>query len=159
MPDALPALNRLRQLGWPVIVVTNQSAVGRGLVASRTIDEIHRRMVAEITATGGRIDAVFVCPHHPDSGCTCRKPRPGLLLQAAEAFRLTLRDCYVIGDSIIDMAAATAVGSRPILVQTGLQGPALPELLRATPDVPLVAHLGEAVDCILSRALRAKRPL
>ena len=150
LPGALQALRRLATLAWPILVISNQSAIGRGLATSEAIADIHQRMIAAVAAAGGRIDAVFVCPHHPNDGCVCRKPRPGLLRQAAIAFELRLADCYFIGDTLNDLLAARAVGSRPILVQSGLQGPRLPQLLKGEPDVLLVPDLAHAVAVILT---------
>jgi D-glycero-D-manno-heptose 1,7-bisphosphate phosphatase len=150
LPGALDALRRLAEPGWPVAVITNQSAVGRGLVAAGTVAEIHRRMTAAVAAAGGRIDGVFVCPHRPDEGCTCRKPLPGLLLQAASAFGLRPADCYLVGDAVTDLRAARAAGCRPVLVRTGLAGLDLPGLLAGEAGVPLVADLAAAADTILT---------
>ncbi len=151
LPGALEALRRLAGLNWPVLVITNQSAIGRGLATPSAVAEIHERMVAAVAAAGGRIDAVFVCPHHPDEGCDCRKPRPGLLHQAAAAFDLHLASCYFVGDAFTDLAAARAAGCRPILVQSGLRGPQLSDLLKDEPDVPLLPDLPSAVAMILAQ--------
>jgi len=150
LPDVLPALSRLADLGWPILVLTNQSAIGRGLATPEAVADIHRRMTAAVVAAGGRIDGVFVCPHHPDAGCACRKPRPGLLKQAAAAFDLRLADCYFVGDALTDLLAARAAGCRPALVQSGLQGFYLPELLQDEPGVPLLPDLAGAAAAILS---------
>ena len=150
LPGALLSLGRLARLNWPVVVVTNQSAVGSGLVTPHTLSRIHQRMMAAVAAAGGRIDAVFVCPHHPDDGCACRKPRPGLLWQAAQAFNLRLPNCYLVGDAFGDFLVARAAGCRPILVQSGLQGPSLPGLLRDEPDVLLLPGLASAAHAILA---------
>lgn len=158
LPGALQALRRLATLDWPVLVISNQSAVGRGLTTLDAVADIHRRMTAAVAAAGGRIDAVFVCPHHPNDGCACRKPRSGLLRQAAAAFGLRLVDCYFIGDALSDLLAARAVGSRPILVQSGLQGPRLPQLLKDEPDVPLLPDLAHAVSLILAQAQGETNP-
>jgi D-glycero-D-manno-heptose 1,7-bisphosphate phosphatase len=150
LPGALSALSHLASLDWPILVITNQSAVGRGLVALEVVADIHRHMTTAVVAAGGRIDGVFVCPHHPDAGCACRKPRPGLLQQAAAAFDLRLADCYFIGDAISDLLAAQAVGCRPVLVRSGLEGPRLPQRLRGHDDVPLLPDLAHAAALILA---------
>ena len=150
LPGAFLALGHLARLNWPVVVVTNQSAIGRGLVTPHTLSHIHQRMMAAVAAVGGRIDAVFVCPHHPDDGCACRKPRPGLLWQAAQVFNLRLPDCYLVGDALGDFLAARAAGCRPILVQSCLQGPNLPGLLRDEPDVLILPDLASAAHAILA---------
>jgi HAD superfamily hydrolase (TIGR01662 family) len=102
-----------------VIVISNRGAIGRGLITRETVDEITRRMVAEIRSAGGRVDDVFYCPQHPHDGCTCRKARPGLLLQAADRWNLDLSRSVLIGDVESDMVAAERAGCRPLLVLTG----------------------------------------
>lgn len=119
LPDVFEPLRRLAESDLVVVVVSNQSAVGRGLISRGEVEEINRRMVDRIRGEGGRIDAVFYCPHRPDENCTCRKSRPGLLLQAAERFELDLSRSYLVGDALTDIAAGLAVGCRPILVLTG----------------------------------------
>jgi len=135
--------------GLQVIVTSNQAAINRGLVAVETVEEINRRMVAEVTQRGGRIDAVYYCPHRPEENCACRKPRPGLLLRAAQEWGIDLAASYLIGDALSDVEAALAVGCRPILVRTG-RGREQERLLRERwPYVPVVEDLGEAVAWIL----------
>jgi D-glycero-D-manno-heptose 1,7-bisphosphate phosphatase len=150
LPGALEALRRLSNLDWPILVIINQSAIGRDLATSEAVSDIHRRMAETVAAAGGRIDAVFVCPHHPNAGCDCRKPRPGLLRQAAEVFDLRLADCYFIGDALSDFLAARAVGCRPVMVRSGLQGPSLPRLLQNEPDVMLLPELAHAATAVLT---------
>ncbi|MCC9076806.1 D-glycero-beta-D-manno-heptose 1,7-bisphosphate 7-phosphatase [Litorilinea aerophila] len=152
LPGVMPALARLAKLGCPIAVLTNQSAIARGLVSTATVAAIHRRMQAEVAAAGGRIDAFFVCPHHPDDGCDCRKPKPGLLRQAAAHFQLDLAQCVFIGDSITDAQAAYAVYCASVLVQSGRQGPNLPSLLPpALQDVPIVPDLAAAVAWLFDK--------
>lgn len=146
LPDVLPALRALAAMSIPICVLTNQSAIGRGIVAAATVDEIHARIRILITAHGGRIDAFFVCPHRPDEGCRCRKPQPGLLLQAAERFDLDLRKCVFVGDSISDCEAALAAECRCIAVETGRQGARLRAMAQAMPQIPIVADLAAAAE-------------
>lgn len=119
LPHALSALRQLATTSFAIIVVTNQSIIGRGLVDSATVDDIHAHMLQAIYYCGGRIDGIYVCPHHPDDGCLCRKPKPGLLQQASSDLDLDLTRSYLIGDSMSDMDAALAAGCTPILVLTG----------------------------------------
>lgn len=119
LPGALSALARLARLELPVIVISNQGAIGRGLMTGAAADEINRLMIAEVCLAGGRIDDVLYCPHRPEEGCACRKPRPGLLLQAAERWRLDLAASVLIGDAEADIVAAQSAGCRPLLVLTG----------------------------------------
>lgn len=119
LPNALTALAKLAASDFLVIVTTNQSAIARGLVTEETVRAIHARMIADVTRAGGRIDAVYFCPHHPDDKCACRKPQPGLFLQAARDFAIDFARSFVIGDAFSDVAAALAIGAQPILVLTG----------------------------------------
>lgn len=131
LPGALDALAMLAALDAPILVVTNQSAIGRGILDFGVLHTIHARARAEAQAAGGRLDDFLVCPHAPAAGCACRKPRPGLLLQAAARYNLDLRKCVFVGDSLTDMQAAAAAGCLCILVRTGRQGPALAAALAA----------------------------
>lgn len=119
IPGSLEAIARLTQAGFRVVVATNQSGLGRGLFDMATLNAIHNKMHKAVNQLGGRIDAVFYCPHAQDAGCSCRKPQPGMLLEIAERFRLTLAGVPAIGDSLRDLQAASAAGARPILVLTG----------------------------------------
>jgi histidinol-phosphate phosphatase family protein len=102
------------------VIVTNQSAIGRGLITLSEAEAINQRLVAEIEAAGGRIDAVFMCPHAPEENCTCRKPLPGLLYQAAELISIDLKNSILIGDALSDiMAGQTAGIQKNVLVRTG----------------------------------------
>jgi len=117
IPDALAGFQRA---GFKIIVVTNQSAIGRGLVSSATADEISERLVKTIKENGGWIDGVYTCPHTPEDQCTCRKPQPGMLFQAAQDFSLDLAASWMIGDAWTDMQAGQAAGLRgTIMVRTG----------------------------------------
>ena len=119
IPGAIEALQRLAQLGWPIVVVSNQGAIGRGLVSQQTVDEIHTKMVSIVQSEGGRIDEVLYCPHRPEDNCACRKPRPGLLLRAADQLGLDLSHSFLIGDAETDIFTAQLVSCFPVLVKTG----------------------------------------
>lgn len=144
IPGAADAVRRLRAAGHRVFVVTNQSPVGRGLLTSDRLSRIHQRVTALIRAEGGDIDGYFICPHHPDAGCTCRKPRPGLLHAARDIAGVELRDATLVGDQTTDIEAAQAAGCHAILVSCD----APPELAAG---VPVVARLTQAADLILAR--------
>jgi histidinol-phosphate phosphatase family protein len=116
LPGAAHAIARLCEAGYRLAVVTNQSAVGRGLMTMDTLDDIHRRLDAAIGAAGGGIDLFVVCPHRPETGCDCRKPRPGLLLEAGRRLGVDLGSTPMVGDQPSDIAAALAAGCRPVLV-------------------------------------------
>lgn len=152
LPGVLPALRTLATLAVPILVVSNQSVIGRGLVSLATVNAIHQQASQVIQQAGGRIDGFFLCPHRPDEGCDCRKPKPGLLLQAAAAFDLCLADCVFVGDAITDYEAALAAGCQALLVQSGRQGPDLPELLPEPRAVAIVRDLAMAVQCITAPA-------
>jgi D-glycero-D-manno-heptose 1,7-bisphosphate phosphatase len=119
LPGSLEAIAKLTQAGYRVVVATNQSGVGRGLFEMATLNAIHDRMHRAVAQAGGRIDAIFYCPHAQEENCACRKPRPGLLEEIARRFNTELKDVPVIGDALRDLQAAAAVGAQPILVLTG----------------------------------------
>jgi D-glycero-D-manno-heptose 1,7-bisphosphate phosphatase len=102
-----------------VVVATNQSGIARGLFDTATLVSMHDMLQRAVAQAGGRIDAFFFCPHAADSGCECRKPRPGMLLEIARRFNVSLADVYMVGDAPRDVEAAAAAGARPVLVLTG----------------------------------------
>jgi len=116
---SLEAIARLSQAGWRVVVATNQSGMARGLFDVAALNAIHDAMHRAAVQAGGRIDAIFFCPHAPDAGCECRKPKPGMLREIAERMNVDLAEVPVIGDSQRDLQAAAAAGARPFLVLTG----------------------------------------
>ena len=120
LPNVFEPLKRLAQSEYSIVIIRNQSPIGRGLVQRETVEAINQRMKAEIESRGGRIDGVYYCPHRPDEVCECRKPRPGLLLRAAQELDLDLSCSYFIGDAVSDVEAALAAGCTPLFVQTGL---------------------------------------
>lgn len=152
LPGAIEALSRLRDLTVPIILVTNQSAIGRGFTSAARVDAIHAALTARIEDAGGRLDAVYVCPHHPEARCNCRKPKPGMLLAAAARFGLHLRHSVFIGDSVTDLGVAKAVGCTPILVRTGLHAQEVTELAKVDSSVILVNDLTDAVSWLLANA-------
>lgn len=120
---ALSALRGLANYNWKVIVITNQSIVGRQMITLEQLQIIHDHMVKVINHHGGRIDRLYVCPHHPKDGCLCRKPLPGLIYQAADDFNIDLGESIFIGDSKGDVEASRASGLQPVLVTSGLTPP------------------------------------
>ena len=119
IPGSLEAIARLTQGGWRIVVATNQSGIARGLFDMATLNAIHAEMHRAVGQAGGRIDAVFFCPHAADSKCECRKPKPGLLHEIASRLGVELDDVPMIGDSLRDLEAAVAAGAKPCLVLTG----------------------------------------
>lgn len=148
MPGSLEAIARLTQAGYRVVVATNQSGIARGLFDMDTLNAMHGKMHRAVQAVGGRIDAVFYCPHSADSNCACRKPKPGMFNRIGACFNADLSESYAIGDSLRDLQAAAAAGARPILVLTG-KG----EATQAEGDLPagtqVFADLTAAVDHII----------
>ncbi len=143
LPGALEAIALLNQWGWRVVVATNQSGVGRGLFGMDTLNAINDKMVKSLARVGGRLDAIFFCPHAADSTCDCRKPKPGMLLQIGERFNVPLDEVPIVGDSLRDLQAGVAAGGRPYLVLTGKgqttqMHPELPEGTRIFPDLAAV---------------------
>ena len=116
---SLEAIAKLTQSGYRVIVATNQSGIGRGLFDMSTLNAIHEKMHRAVHQAGGRIDAIFYCPHAADSTCECRKPKPGMLIEIGLRFHTTLVGVPVVGDSLRELEAAARVGAQPILVETG----------------------------------------
>jgi D-glycero-D-manno-heptose 1,7-bisphosphate phosphatase len=116
---SLEAIARLTQADYHVVVATNQSGIARGFFDTKTLFAIHEKLARELAQVGGRIDAFFFCPHAAAAGCPCRKPQPGMLLEVARRFNVSLADTYMVGDAQRDLEAAAAAGARPVLVLTG----------------------------------------
>jgi len=144
---SLEALAQLHRAGFQIAVLTNQAGVGRGLFELAALERIHDKMRREVAAAGGKIDAIYFCPHGPEEGCACRKPKTGLYEQFARELGVDLADLPAVGDSLRDIQAAQSVGAEPILVETG-NGAAT---LRRTPhlDVQTFVNLHEAAQYIL----------
>ena len=120
LPGALAAIRQLSLLDLPIVVATNQSAVGRGLLSADGLADIHRRMVAQVELAGGRIDLVVHCPHTPEDECLCRQPHLGLFQDAAERLNVNLTESYFVGDTPSDLGAARQLGMTFVLVRSGL---------------------------------------
>jgi len=149
IPGSLEAIARLTREGWRVVVATNQSGLARGLFEMATLNAIHAKMHKAVAQAGGRIEAVFYCPHAADMNCDCRKPKSGLFNEIAARYGHDLKGVPAIGDSLRDLEAAVSVGARPVLVKTGkgaktLAAGGLPE------NTPVFANLSEAVDHLLA---------
>ena len=149
IPGSMHAIARLNQAGYRVVVATNQSGVGRGLFEMDTLNAIHDKMMKTLALAGGRIDAIFFCPHTSADKCECRKPKAGLLRDIASRFNADLNGVPVIGDSLRDLQAAIEVGGQPVLVLTGkghktVVDPHLPA------GTPTFADLAAAVTHILN---------
>ncbi len=160
LPGALEAIARLNHAGWHVVVASNQSGLGRGLFDMATLNAMHAKMNQLLARQGGRIDAVFICPHAPDDQCTCRKPLPGLMEQIGERYGVHLRDVPVVGDSPRDVQAGLAAGCPAHLVRSGKLREATDEELQRTlaqlPGVMLHEDLCAFVDHLLAHEARRR---
>lgn len=152
LPKAAEAICLLNRAGVPVILVTNQAGVGRGYFPESAVHAIHRELARRLTRQGAHLDAIYYCPHRPDEGCECRKPNPGMLLQAAKEHSLDLTRSFVVGDKVIDMEAGWRVGCRMVLVLTGY-GAEVQETFRHLAFQPdhIATDLWEAVQWILAQ--------
>ncbi|MBT8444684.1 MAG: D-glycero-beta-D-manno-heptose 1,7-bisphosphate 7-phosphatase [Gammaproteobacteria bacterium] len=119
IPGSIEAIAALGRAGYTVTIASNQSGLGRGLFDRRALRAMHRKLRKLVSAAGGHVDRIVVCPHGPEDGCACRKPKPGLLYRLGRRYGADLVDTPVIGDSLRDLEAAASVGARPILVRTG----------------------------------------
>ena len=139
LPGALEAIARLNHAGWHVVLASNQSGLGRGLFDVASLNAMHAKLHTLLAAVGGRIDAIFYCPHTPDDHCRCRKPGPGLFEQIGERYGMDLRGVPVAGDSARDLVAGATAGCAPHLVLTGksayLHGRVLPDTFPAATRV------------------------
>ena len=152
IPGSLEAIARLHRAGYRVVVATNQSGVGRGLLSMDTLAAIHAHMLEQVRKRGGEIDAIFFCPHTPEDGCECRKPAPGLFNEIAKRLQMNLVGVYVVGDAERDVVAARQVMASPVLVRTGKGAQTLKQ--KSVPDdVPVFDDLAAFVDALLSDKL------
>jgi D-glycero-D-manno-heptose 1,7-bisphosphate phosphatase len=120
LPGSREAIAKLTQAGHRIVVCTNQAGIARGTISIETVEEIHRRMIESIGDVGGKIEKVYYCPHDRDGDCSCRKPRPGMLLRARDELDIDLHDAVFIGDSLTDIRAGRAAGIHTVLVLSGL---------------------------------------
>lgn len=150
IPGSLEAIAKLNAANLKVVVATNQSGVARGYYSLATLEKIHQKMIAELAAVGGHFDGIFFCPHGPNDGCECRKPKPGLFLQIAEQFPTSFQNALAVGDSLRDIQAAQAVHCKAVLVKTGK---GIIEQNKVSPDILVFANLAAVVDAILTNKI------
>jgi D-glycero-D-manno-heptose 1,7-bisphosphate phosphatase len=151
IPGSLQAIGRLCRAGWRVVIVSNQSGLALGKFTVEHLNAVHQKMIAHLSQYGGVIDAIFFCPHGPDDGCDCRKPKPGLFLDVARRLRVSLDGVHYIGDKMNDVKAARAAGATPVLVKTGYGAKTI--AAGGVPDdVPIYDDLGAFVDALLEEA-------
>lgn len=148
IPGSLEAIAQLNKAGYQVVVATNQSGIGRGLFDIETLSAIHQKMHRLLSVHGGRVEALFFCPHAPGQRCTCRKPLPGLFEEIGQRFGIELDGVPSVGDSLRDIEAALAVNAQPMLVRTGkgmrtLADDNLPE------EVPIFDDLAEVANSLV----------
>lgn len=149
---SLEAMARLNQAGYRLVVATNQSGLGRGLLTLDDLNAMHQRLHDRLAELGGQIDAIFFCPHRSEDQCACRKPRPGLLLAVRERFGVAASDLVVIGDSLRDLESAWVAGVAAVLVLTGKGSRTLAEHRERLGETPVYRDLAAAADAILAVA-------
>lgn len=149
IPGSLEAIARLNQHGFRVAIATNQSGIARGYFDMATLNAIHDKMHKALAQVGGRMDALYYCPHAAEDGCACRKPKPGMLLDIGKRFNIELNGVYAVGDALRDLQAFAEAGCLPILVRTGKGEHTL--LTGGLPEQTLVVEdLAAAVNHILA---------
>ena len=150
------AVARLNQAGWHAVVATNQAGIGRGLIDMSSLNAVHQAMYRCLAAAGGRLDAVFFCPHTPEEQCECRKPLPGMMLQIAQRYGLELTQVPMVCDNLRDLKAAVAAGCQPHLVRTGraaaLDDEQVQALLQQVPGTRVHRDLGALAESLLRPA-------
>jgi D-glycero-D-manno-heptose 1,7-bisphosphate phosphatase len=156
IPGSLGAIAELTQRGYGIIVITNQSAIGRGLMTGHDLAAIHERMHEWIERAGGRLEAVYHCPHAPWENCACRKPNTALFHQFSKQFAVPLARLPAVGDARRDLEAAIAVGAQPVLVLTGQGRRTKMDLERHPLSHPVEIHadLAAFVRVLLGNAMR-----
>lgn len=149
LPTAPRAIRLLNEHGFEVVVITNQSGIARGYFTEGTLLRIHQHMRQRLAEYSARVDAVYYCPHHPDDGCECGKPRPGLLLRAAEELEINLSHSFMVGDGERDIRAGKAAGCRTALIATR------PDVTGEMTDPPdyIAADLLKAAEWIVGNGL------
>jgi len=156
IPNALEAVARLNHAGWHTVVATNQAGIGRGMIDMASINAVHQRMMQRLAEVGGRLDAVFFCPHTPEDNCDCRKPKAGLMKQIAQRYGIELRTVPMVADTLRDLQAARIAGCEPHLVRTGraaaLTDAQVVEMVQQVPATEVHDDLGDFVDFLLERA-------
>lgn len=149
IPGSLEAIARLNEAGYRVVVATNQSGIGRGLFDVETLAAMHEKMHKLLATHGGRIEAVFFCPHAPEHRCQCRKPGPGLFEDIAQRYGMDLGGVPAVGDSLRDIEAAQAVGAQPMLVRTG-KGERTLSTGKIPADVPIFEDLAQVAKTLVA---------
>ena len=156
IPGALEAVARINHAGWHTVVATNQAGIGRGMIDMSAVNAVHAHMNQQLMVHGGRIDAVFFCPHTLEENCDCRKPKPGMMIDIGRRYGIALEHVPMVADTLRDLQAAHSAGCQPHLVLTGrslgLEGDALQQLLAQVPDAQVHDDLAAFADFLLNRA-------
>ena len=155
LKGALDAVARLNHAGWHVVVATNQSGIGRGMIDMASVNAVHQHMNQRLAAQGGRVDAVFFCPHTPEDHCDCRKPLPGMMLEIGRRYGVDLRHVPMVADALRDLQAAHAAGCEPHLVLTGrvagIGDGQVRHMMEQVPDARVHADLAAFAEFMLER--------
>ncbi|MDP1902035.1 MAG: D-glycero-beta-D-manno-heptose 1,7-bisphosphate 7-phosphatase [Rubrivivax sp.] len=155
VPGALEAVARINHAGWHVVVATNQSGIGRGMIDMSDVNTVHAHMNRELMAQGGRVDAVFFCPHTPEDDCDCRKPKPGMMLEIGRRYGVDLSLVPMVSDTLRDLLAAQAAGCAPHLVLSGrakgLDDEQIQLMVAQVPGTRVHADLGAFADFLLTQ--------
>ena len=149
LPGSIEAIAALSEAGFTLAVASNQSGIARGLFDQAALDAMHHKMLELISNAGGRINKIVICPHGPDEGCDCRKPRPGLLEQLGAYFETPLTGVPVIGDALRDLEAAAAVGPSPVLVRSGKGAKTEQALPERFVNIPVYDDLAAAAHALI----------
>ena len=154
---SLEAIGRLSQAGYEIVVITNQSGLGRGYFSADMLAKMHSKMIDHIQQHGGKIQSILFCPHKPDEGCECRKPKDGMYQELAERLNISFSNIYSVGDSIRDLQAARSAGAKPILVKTGNGKKSLKEITNNTDlglqNTPVFDNLASFSDALLNEQI------
>jgi D-glycero-D-manno-heptose 1,7-bisphosphate phosphatase len=160
LPGALEAVAKLNHAGWHVVVATNQAGIGRGMIDMQSVNAVHLHMMKMLAAKGGRLDAVFFCPHARDDHCDCRKPLPGMMHDIAHRYGADLKNVPMVADTLRDLEAARAAGCPPHLVKTGraslVTEAELAQWMAAVPDTVVHDDLAAFASHLLQMDLAAR---
>lgn len=159
IPGAMEAVARLNHAGWHAVVATNQSGIGRGMIDMASVNAVHAHMLRVVIGLGGRIDAVFFCPHTPEDGCDCRKPQPGLMRDIGKRYGIDLKHVPMVADTLRDLQAAAAAGCEPHLVLSGraegLDPAQIRHIVDQVPGTEVHVDLAAFAEHLLSRGSAA----
>jgi len=158
LKGSLEAIGQLSQAGYDIVIITNQSGIGRGLLSADMLAKIHARLIDHVQQHGGRIQSILFCPHTPEADCECRKPNDGMYSELAFRLGISFNNVYSVGDSVRDLLAAQSAGAKPVLVKTGNGKKSLKEI-ESNPELdlqsaPVFDNLAHFADAILNNELQ-----